>query len=697
MSEFGVRTPPSRCPVVRPRAALGDRDRREKQMIKKQQLTAVLGMAAMLTVAWFAYAPALGGVYLLDDRSNLAGLEVISDAVSALHFIFSGQAGPLGRPIALATFVPQAGSWGETAAPFIRVNILIHLINACVLAWVLRLLTVACGMRERDGVFVTIAGTAVWLFMPLLASASLMIIQRMTTLSASFVLLSLGSYLWARQSLARKPEAALVGMTAALVAGTLLAVLTKENGALLPTYVLVMEATLLRRPDSLARSRWLVWKFVVLVLPTAIILAYLAARIPYSQEALLRRDFTGWERLMTESRILWEYLINGFIPQAGSFGPFHDGYPVARSLLDPLTLVAVSSWLVISALALIWRRRYPLFAFAALWFLGGHLLESTSLPLLLYFEHRNYLPIVGPVFALCALVVRVPGPRKRLVYAGSAAYVLVNAFVLFGLASLWGSPAQAFPYWQQRFPNSIHAATAALGLQLQSEGPESTREALHHLVAARPEVGYMAIYELHLSCTIEPRKDHRRSVAELELSLKDVDFSYTTLTMLNGLIEATNETPCNGVDIVAVKRLAESVMTNPSYRVNVGYSQKHHQLMALIAQLQGNSGRAISHLERAIEYMPSTALNHMMVVTHVAEDDFTAARAFVNKARRNAPYDPMKRFVWLDTLQSLSHYIDEIEAARVEAPAVSSGTESNPAGQQAKSLLERPLPAEHLR
>ena len=655
-------------------ASRGNRDVRVKLMTTTQRITAGLCMGVMVAIAWFAYAPALGGVYLLDDSYNLAGLRSISDARSALHFVFSGQAGPLGRPISLATFVPQAASWGETAEPFLRLNILLHLLNACVVAWVLRLVTVACGIRGNNGVFVAIAGASVWLVMPLLASASLMIIQRMTTLSALLVLLGLGSYLWARQSLADKPRAALAGMTAALLIGTMLAVLAKESGALLPTYVLVMEATLLSRPTNLASSRWLAWKSVFLVLPTVMILAYLAWRFPYSQEAVAMRGFTGWERLLSEARILWEYLFSAFIPRAGSFGPFHDGYPVARSLLDPVTLAAVSSWVVISVLALTWRRRYPLFAFAVLWFLGGHLLESTTLPLLLYFEHRNYLPIVGPVFSLCALVVRVPASRKRLMYAGAAAYLLVNAFVLFGLSSLWGSPAQAFPYWQQRFPNSMFAATAALEFRLAAEGRESTRSALRHLVTTRPDAGYLGIYELRLSCMLEPQKDHSRRVAELERSLKHVDFSYSTVTMLHDLLEAgTGDSGCNGVNVDSVKRLADSVISNPLYRINTAYNERHRQLMALIAQLEGNVDQAIRHLEQAIEYMPSNALNEMMVVTYVAEKDFDAARAFVREARQNAPYNPMKRFVWLDKLQNLSQYIDEIEAAVSEgAPAVSS-------------------------
>ena len=637
-------------------------------MTNKQRLIAVLTMGAILTVAWFIYSPALSGVYVLDDRSNLAGLESITDTSSALNFIFSGTAGPLGRPIALATFVPQASAWGETAEPFLRVNILIHLVNACLVAWVFSLLAVACGMRRNNAGFVIVAGASAWLFMPLLASASLMIIQRMTTLSALFVLLGLGSYLWARQSLERNPGSALFRMTAALVIGTLFAVLTKENGALLPVYILVLEATLLRRPDSLARTRWLAWKSVFLVLPTVLIITYLAWRLPYSQEMVLMRGLTGWERLMTESRILWEYLINAFIPRAGNFGPFHDGYPVARSLLDPLTLAAVSSWLVISAIAIVWRRRHPLVAFSVLWFLAGHLLESTTLPLLLYFEHRNYLPIVGPVFAICALLVTVSRSQKPVLYAGTTCYVTLNAFVLFGLSSLWGNPAQAFPYWQQHFPNSMFAATAALEIRLLVEGPESTKHALHELVAARPEAGYLSIYELSLSCTVEPHADHRKKVTELERSLPQVDFSYTTATMLEDLLEEGTRTECNGVDTSAVKRLAQSVMKNPSYRINRSYNQRHQQLMALIAQLEGNVKQAIRHLEQAIEYMPSNELNQMMVVTHVAKNDFEAARAFVDNARRNAPFEPMKRFVWLGKLQSLSQYIDISEAGRSYEP-----------------------------
>src|SRR5690606_22000304 len=103
----------------------------------------------------------------------------------------------------------------------------------------------------------------------------------------------------------------------------------------LPALVLAMEATLLVRPENVRRAHWNAWAGTFLVLPTLLILGYLASLIPYASETVLHRDFGGWERLLTEARILWQYLFAAVVPQPGAFRPFHDDYPLARTLLDP--------------------------------------------------------------------------------------------------------------------------------------------------------------------------------------------------------------------------------------------------------------------------------------------------------------------------------------------------------------------------
>ena len=211
-------------------------------------ITSAVALAIILAIGWLTYQPALSGTFLLDDVSNLGDLRTVTDFKSATNFVLSGTAGPLGRPLALATFVPQASHWDSSAAPFLSVNVLIHLLNGLLLYLFVRQLARELRTEHNDAEFFALATAAFWLLLPLLASSTLMIVQRMTTLSATFVLVGLNGYLFARRSIESRPNASLGGMSAALVFGTLLAVLTKENGALLPVLVLVQ--------NSLRVSSW---------------------------------------------------------------------------------------------------------------------------------------------------------------------------------------------------------------------------------------------------------------------------------------------------------------------------------------------------------------------------------------------------------------------------------------------------------
>ena len=94
----------------------------------------LIGFGAVLAFAWYCYQPAISGAFQLDDYVNLAGLSTVEDPASAINYISSGIAGPTGRPLALASFAVQADQWKEGPAALIQVNILIHLVNAVLLA-----------------------------------------------------------------------------------------------------------------------------------------------------------------------------------------------------------------------------------------------------------------------------------------------------------------------------------------------------------------------------------------------------------------------------------------------------------------------------------------------------------------------------------------------------------------------------------
>lgn len=630
--------------------------------IIRYRAIALVVVGLILATGWISYYPALSGSFLLDDQPNLERLQNVSDFRSSLQFIASGDAGPTGRPIALASFIPQAEYTNSNPRPFLTFNVLLHLFNAVLVIIFLQRLSIAIGARPADAFFIASCASAIWLLMPLLASSSLLIIQRMTTLSATFVFLGLIGYLYYRQTLESQGRNALAKMSIVLILATLCATLTKENGILLPTLVLTLEATVLRTPVREYSRRWQIWRFTFLILPTVLIIGYLLTRVPYSEALVLRREFDAWERLLMQSGILWEYLINAFIPQPSQFGPFHDGYPMIRSLFNPVTVAALTGWLAVLTIAVVKRHHYRIFALAVFWFLGAHLLESTILPLELYFEHRNYLPMVGPLFALCYLAIQQTSDnRRKLAYVGLASYATVNAIALFGLTSLWGQPAVAAHAWYERQPQSGRAAAHLASFYLNSYGAKETLDLIDDYLARRPDDGYLQLQKLNIRCLYFPDDDQRSTVRTVANALETAEYTNGAATVLSRLARTVVDKDCNGADLDTVRALAITLQKNPRYRNDTLYNHVHHQVLAEIENRSGNFERALHHLNIAMSYMPSSDLNTKVTTALAATRQFDTARHFIAKARRNPPTDPLKRLEWRINLTDLANYIDAVE------------------------------------
>lgn len=622
---------------------------------------ALIGFAFALLLAWTCYRPALNGAYQLDDTSNLGGLSRVSDFDTALDFTVSGRAGPLGRPISLATFAAQADSWADGAAAFLKVNFLIHLLNALLVAFCLLRLALGMSVERSRAMSVAALAASAWVLMPLLATSSMLVVQRMTTLSAMFVLLGLAGYLLARARLVEQPRGAMLGMGSSVIVGTSLAMLCKESGLLLPVYVLVLEVTVLPRPESIQLKRWRSWQALFLLTPLLVILAYLASRASYPDWMVQRRGFTAGERLLTEAQLLWVYLSKAVLGLPDTLGIFRNPPLLASSLLQPLTMLATLSWLVFAVAAVVWRRRYPLAALAVLWYLAGHLLESSVVPLELYFEHRNYLPIVGPLFALSAAVVLA---SRRLRVVGLSAFialVTVNAVFLYMFASLWGEPSSTSRHWALRYPDSVRAVMTMATFQLAEEGPLRTLRTIDEFVTRNPQHSYLRLQELNLLCRYATDADHGPTLQQLERDLGDAEFTFTAGTMLSQLFDAAVATNCPGVGPDTIVALATRLRNNPRYVAEPGYNQFHEKLLASIARHKGDDSASIEHLRAAIAFRPSSELNMMMVTALGGGGDFDAARNFIDDARANGPVNPLHAYQWRRDLDGLRAYIEELE------------------------------------
>jgi tetratricopeptide (TPR) repeat protein len=621
-----------------------------------------IGFAALLAFAWSCYQPAISGPFQLDDDFNLRGLSTIEDTRTAIEFIFSGIAGPTGRPIALASFALQAEQWEQGASAFLRVNILIHLVNAALLAMCLYQLSLLRNVCRYNSAIIAAATASLWVLMPLLSTASLLVVQRMTTLSATFMMLGLYGYLLARGTIHDRPMRALLGMSASLMAGTLLATLSKESGMLLPVFVLVLEATILNRPVRIRTRVWRAWQLIFLVSPLVLLLLYLATWLHYPDDLLARRDFNAWERLLTETRVLWIYLSKALLAIPDKIGIYQYPPTVSRSLLDPATLLASLAWITLLLASIAWRRRYPLFAIAVLWYLAGHLIESTVVGLELYFEHRNYMPIIGPLFGLCSfLVLHRRHRRLRTVAVLVAVLAMANTWFLYSFANLSGDSSLAARYWANRYPASPRAVLRMATFQMAEEGPKPALQTVDSFVTAYPEHAYMRIPALKVLCQLAPDEDYRQTIARLEQELPNVNYTHVTSWLLAELLQEAEKSSCNGVDAVAITSLAKILLDNPGYAVQPTYNLFYYKTLAYVAWQQGNYDETVGYLRQAIDYGQRSDVNTMMVMALGNSGRFEDAREFIDEARNLGPLHPVKAAMWRRELDSLHEYVQQLE------------------------------------
>jgi hypothetical protein len=189
---------------------------------------------------------------------------------------------------------------------------------------------------------------------------------------------------------------------------------------MLPLYAFLIEAIAFRfhgaGPRVHTRDRWLVLLFTMtLALPFAVGLAWLLPGL-LRPGAFSTRDFTMGTRLLSEARIVVDYIVWTLLPIPRHLSFYHDYFNISTGLLKPWTTLA-SVITLVALIVLTWwsRRRYPLIALGIALYLGCHLLTGTILPLELIYEHRNYFASFG---LLLAIVPLLAAPRTHQANTG---------------------------------------------------------------------------------------------------------------------------------------------------------------------------------------------------------------------------------------------------------------------------------------
>ena len=607
----------------------------------------------IVSLAILSYAPGLHGGFLFDDFGNLPALGAngpVDNWATFFRFITSGAADPTGRPLTLLSFLLDARDWPASPYPFKRTNLLLHLLNGVLLALLLRRLGRDSLARTDHGRgdLAAIFGAACWLLHPLLVSTTLYIVQREAMLPATFTLLGLLLWLRGRHAMLHgQQHRGLLWIAVGLGGGTVLAVLSKANGLLLPALALVIEYVWLDRHDDAPREPAsaiaapgakvppLIYRRSMLLfgwLPSTLLAGYLlrAGWSGFVHGVSALRPWTMGQRLLTEPRVLMNYLDLLWLPRPFTPGLFNDQIQASTSLWSPVTtlpsLLAVIG-LVVGAWWL--RKKFPALALALLFYFVGQMLESTTLRLELYYEHRNYLPAMLMFWPLALWLCGVKYPKgsevvprtqhpasnkptPAAILKGVLAIVLLPGLALMthARAALWGNTHDQALLWARLNPESPRAQANAALLEMAAGQPQQAIARLKSALPTDPDQVQLAFNLVGAHCMLGNIPPDDLAQARQAIS-RTRDPGTLLVHWFDSSIQAATQGRCHGLDLDALDGLLDAGLANSRL---IEVNGRHQDLLYLkghIALARHDPTAALRDFDAALDQdiRPGAALN----------------------------------------------------------------------------------------
>lgn len=570
----------------------------------KKHVTLVVIISSAMTVA--AYWQGLGGPLLYDDEINLKAVDLYFQGKTDLEGAVFGAAGPLGRPVSMLSFLANRWACGPDIACLKLTNVLIHLVCGFVLFVFLRMWLGESRQRIAAGIVV------IWLVLPIHVSSVLYVVQRMAQLSALFLALALVFYLQFRQSIvAGRPARAVFALMGLAVAFTL-SMFSKENGVvlilLIPLVELVRFQTAGPLPQQLRRIAYSVFVATAFFL---VAFSIWALQSDWLERAYAARPFTLEERLLTQPRVLWQYIVSAISPASPTLGLFNDDFPVSTGLINPpSTLIAILGWLIALVWAAMAYARTRLMLAGVLFYLACHSLESSYFSLIMYFEHRNYLASIGLLLWVVGLyewlksfgLFRDVGKRAMVVLPSIA--VVVYAFATYTQAWVWGKEDRLYAQALTHHPQSARLR-GELAFKAILKG--DTAQALEHIAVLErvsPEAERMTVTLWKFLAYCETDMIAPASIGTDILRLAEAPMTNIGRNALARIADLTQQGKCRGFDPMVFARGAAMWLDQTSTPLSVADKMPYRYAISVVFAAYGKYESARQLLEHVREMDP---------------------------------------------------------------------------------------------
>lgn len=534
-------------------------------------LIIILGFTA------FLYWSGLFGDYVFDDPANILDNQKIAISSLDLNSLktawYSGDAGPLGRPISMLSFALNHYFTGFEPFYFKLTNLFIHLING-LLVFIISLKLFQWLSRQyqtisfESATYLACLVSLIWIVHPLNLTSVLYVVQRMTSLSALFGLLALAIYcIWRTRTLTGLNT---VVALCAVVLNLLASMLSKESGILFIPLIywvelIVFQAKNLQFQPIYIKKIKLIHMLWGGVIVAGLVFLYLLP--PYLNPAnFARRDFSLLERLLTESRVIFYYLKMTFYPLLSDLSLYHDDFVISKSMTQPITtLYSLAGLLGISLACIALVKKYPMLLFAWGWYVISQLLESTFISLELIHEHRNYFGIIGFIVTAVYYIAQINNRKiQPFIYILGAIYIANLAWTTWQRSEIWSNLVDHAAYEAAMHPQSDRAnyQLARIYMKLMQNTPKQQTyyAELAEKALAQSKQSYIPangawFAELHLASYLK-QTIKQQTIDELIYRLKNKPFMNSNISFLSAFSSCQINNLCHVPHNQAVQIIA---------------------------------------------------------------------------------------------------------------------------------------------
>ena len=440
-------------------------------------------VAALPVVTFGLYYQTLAAPFIFDDRTSVTQNLAVQFRVWGILLMSTT------RPLANISYVVNFVLGGLSPWGYHLGNILLHAVSGLLVYACIRLILRLPRLAPwcADAHWPAFAVSLLFVVHPLQTEVVAYISSRNDALAGLFVLAAMTCLALALHWCAAPAWDAVARAAAAVC--VLLAVLSKESGAVTPLLLFLLDwAAAGGGAGRVLRSHWLFYAVLGSgwVVPVLILLRH----PEYAHTAGFGfSGVTPVQYLCSQFGVILHYIRLTLVP----YGQVLDyDWPVATSLMDPSVLLPGCVLLAGAVAAVRYWRSHPLHCFCVWWFFITLAPTSSIVPIAdLIAERRMYLPILG-VHGLLALLIGDGVRRLRLPARSTIAALLFVAAVGCAVLTwqrnvLWSDPELMWQDSARKAPGNprIHANLGTLYAQRgQPEQAKTELELAAQLIAA---------------------------------------------------------------------------------------------------------------------------------------------------------------------------------------------------------------------